>query len=153
MPRAVWYWRGLRFGFAFQHFTATVKAIGADVVTQVGFARCRLNSRTRCSQSGVRIVHAALRRRFFCFAGQPCEAPRRLNGLIHGDATSTGQQRTKPTIIADLGRISVFAKPHRRQNRKRVGFSACIRVGIVFRSGRVLTLTASVHRHQRQGHQ
>ena len=31
------------FGFAFQHFAATVKAGGADVVAKMHFARGRLN--------------------------------------------------------------------------------------------------------------
>jgi len=65
VPRAIWYQRKLRFGFAFQHLTTTVKAVGADVVTQVDFARCRLYSRTGGGKSSMRVVHAALRRRFF----------------------------------------------------------------------------------------
>ena len=64
MPRAVWYWRGLRFGFAFQHFATTVKAVRADVVAQVGFASRGLNRNARNVQGIVRAVHTAFGRRF-----------------------------------------------------------------------------------------
>jgi len=46
-------------------FAATIKAVGADMVTQVGFARGRFNCQRRCGQEIVRAVHAALGRGFF----------------------------------------------------------------------------------------
>jgi hypothetical protein len=51
--------------FGFEHFTATVKACGADVVPQMGFARVGLNGNARATQCVVGTMHAAFRRRFF----------------------------------------------------------------------------------------
>jgi hypothetical protein len=45
-----------------QDFATTVKAVRADVVTQVGFAGRRLDCQVRCNQEIVRTVHTALRR-------------------------------------------------------------------------------------------
>jgi hypothetical protein len=53
------------FRLVFQHLTATVKTVGADVVTQVRFAGGRLHGDTRHDQSIVRTVHAALGGRLF----------------------------------------------------------------------------------------
>jgi hypothetical protein len=53
------------FSLVFQHLTATIKAIGADVVAQVGFARGGLDGDARHGQGIVRTVHAALGGRLF----------------------------------------------------------------------------------------
>src|SRR6476659_5630404 len=44
------------------HFATTVETVRADVVTQVGLARGRLDGQVRGNQEIVRTVHAALRR-------------------------------------------------------------------------------------------
>jgi hypothetical protein len=46
-------------------FAATIKAIGADMVTQMGFTRGCFNSQRRGGQEIVRAVHATLGRGFF----------------------------------------------------------------------------------------
>ena len=51
--------------FGLDHLAPTVKTVGADVVTQMHFASCRLYSHIRCSQRIMRAVHAAFGRRFF----------------------------------------------------------------------------------------
>lgn len=43
-----------------QHFTAAIKTVRADVMTQVGFTGRRFNGRSRSNQKIVRTVHAAL---------------------------------------------------------------------------------------------
>jgi hypothetical protein len=53
------------FAFGLDDFAATIKAVGADVVTQVRFARGRFNSQCRVGQEVVRAVHATLGRGFF----------------------------------------------------------------------------------------
>jgi hypothetical protein len=53
------------FGLVLEHLTATVKAVGADVVPQVDLASGGLHCDTGHVQGIVRTVHAALGRRFF----------------------------------------------------------------------------------------
>jgi hypothetical protein len=48
-----------------KHFTATIKAGRADMVTQMHFAGGRLDGRRRRGQKVVRTVHATLRGGFF----------------------------------------------------------------------------------------
>jgi hypothetical protein len=55
---------GSGFGLVFQHLPATVKTVGADVVTQMRFAGGGLYSDTWHRQTIVGAVHAALGRRF-----------------------------------------------------------------------------------------
>ena len=43
-----------------QHFAATIKAVRADMVTQMCFASGRLDSQLRSNQKVVRTMHAAL---------------------------------------------------------------------------------------------
>jgi hypothetical protein len=52
-------------GFRFDHLAATVKAVWADVVTQMGFASGWLYCNAWGDQSIVRTVHTALGRGFF----------------------------------------------------------------------------------------
>jgi hypothetical protein len=49
----------------FDHLTATVKTVRADVVTQMGFASGWLYGNAWCDQSIVRAVHTALGRGLF----------------------------------------------------------------------------------------
>src|SRR5574343_512676 len=51
------------FRLVLEHLAATVEAVRADVVAQVGFAGGRLDSDARHGQGVVRTVHAALGRR------------------------------------------------------------------------------------------
>jgi hypothetical protein len=53
------------FTFGLQHFAATVKAGGADVVTAVHFTRGWLNGQVGSGQVIMRTVHATLGGRFF----------------------------------------------------------------------------------------
>src|SRR5690606_23611632 len=55
--------RSSGFGLVLDHLTATVEAVGADVVTQMGFARGGLDGDARHGQRVVRTVHATLGRR------------------------------------------------------------------------------------------
>ena len=57
--------RGSGLVLGLQHLAATVEAGGADVMTQVRFARGGLHCDARHVQCIVRAVHAALGRRFF----------------------------------------------------------------------------------------
>ncbi len=52
----------LGFRFVLQNLTAAVKTVGADVVTQMCFASCWLDSDTWHVQRIVRTVHATFRR-------------------------------------------------------------------------------------------
>jgi hypothetical protein len=51
--------------FGFQYFTTTVKAVWADVVTQMRFTRGLLNAQLRSNQEVVRTMHTAFRRCLF----------------------------------------------------------------------------------------
>lgn len=53
------------FGLVLQNLTATVKAVGADVVTQVNFTGGGLHGGAWGGQGIVRTVHATLGRRLF----------------------------------------------------------------------------------------
>jgi len=53
------------FAFGLDDFAATIKAVGADMVTQMRFAGGRLDGQRRIGQKIVRTVHAALGRGFF----------------------------------------------------------------------------------------
>jgi hypothetical protein len=53
--------RRLLVVFRLQYFATTVKAVRADVVTQVGFTGHGLDCQVRCNQEIVRTVHTALR--------------------------------------------------------------------------------------------
>jgi hypothetical protein len=53
------------FGFGLQHFAATVKTVGADVVAQMGFTSGGFYGNARNIKGIVRAVHTALGRRFF----------------------------------------------------------------------------------------
>jgi hypothetical protein len=70
----------LGFGFVLQNLTATVKTVGADVVTQVDFTRGGLHGSTGGRQSVVRTVHTALGRGLFVL----------LNG--HGRLLDSGKK-------------------------------------------------------------
>jgi hypothetical protein len=56
--------RRLLVVFGFQHFTTTIEAVRADVVTQMRFAGGWLDAQLWRDQEVVRTVHAALRRGF-----------------------------------------------------------------------------------------
>jgi hypothetical protein len=68
------------FGFVLQNLTTTVKAVGADVVTQVDFTGGGLHGGTWGGQGVVRTVHAALGRGLFVL----------LNG--HGRLLDSGKK-------------------------------------------------------------
>jgi hypothetical protein len=70
----------LGFGFVLQNLTATVKAVGADVVAQVNFTGGGLHGGTWGGQGVVRTVHAALGRGLFVL----------LNG--HGRLLDSGKK-------------------------------------------------------------
>jgi hypothetical protein len=53
------------FTFGLDDLTATVKAVGADMVTQMRFTRGRLNGQRRVGQKIVRTMHATLGRGLF----------------------------------------------------------------------------------------
>src|SRR5690606_6927180 len=55
---------GLLVVLGLENLAAAVETVGADVVTQVQFARGRLDGRGRVDQCIVRTMHAALRRTF-----------------------------------------------------------------------------------------
>jgi hypothetical protein len=69
------------FGFVLQNLTATVKAVGADVVTQVNLTSGGLHGGTWGGQGVVRTVHAALGRGLFVL----------LNG--HGRLLDSGKKQ------------------------------------------------------------
>jgi hypothetical protein len=51
--------------FGLQDFTATIKAVWADMVTHVRFTRGWFDAQLRSDEKVVRAVHAAFRRGFF----------------------------------------------------------------------------------------
>ena len=53
------------FAFGANDFTATVKTVGANVVAQMHFTGCWLNSQRGRRQKVMRAVHTAFRRGFF----------------------------------------------------------------------------------------
>ena len=98
--------RFLGFGLGFEHFAAPVKTGRADVVAQMRFARRGLHGNAGNRQSGVRVVHSALGRRFFILLDGHNEAPKRKGlqkGLAElGSAWIRAPRlcRIKPSIIA-----------------------------------------------------
>uniref|UniRef100_E6PL32 Uncharacterized protein n=1 Tax=mine drainage metagenome TaxID=410659 RepID=E6PL32_9ZZZZ len=97
-----------RFGLGLDDLAPTVKAVRADVVTQMHFTRGRFDRNRRLLQMLVRAMHAALGRRFLV--------------LLYGHgATPCEKSKDCTRPAAEAGRLFALFETGQGRERRRAG--------------------------------